>query len=130
MLADRLRNWAGVGLLAVLGVAPLRAQDPFVSPGRAPLTALGSADQKLPPALPEAPPVAASVEPPETFHTEYHPAPAEVPERSLASGLFFDADYLLIKPRRNALDFAVVAPNRQEIPSGSIESLQWELRSA
>src|SRR5437868_13900918 len=92
MLTDRLRDWAGVGLLAVVGVAPLRAQEPSLPPlpsRPAPLTS-GIADKKLPPALPEAPPVAAPAEPPAACHTEYHPAPARAPEHSRAARLYLD----------------------------------------
>lgn len=46
-------------------------------------------------------------------------------------GPFFTVDYLYWKPRRRALDFAIVDPNDQlgvEVPEGSIESLDWERR--
>jgi hypothetical protein len=45
-------------------------------------------------------------------------------------GLFASADYLLIRPRRNAQDFAVVSPVQGDIAQGSIESVGWETRSA
>jgi hypothetical protein len=127
MLADRLRNWVGVGLLALLGAAPLRAQEPSL-PGR-PAALTPGADRKLSVDL-DVPPAPAPLDPLTVHSTDCHTAPAETAERDWASGLFFDGDYLLIKPRRNALDYAVVAPNRDQIPSGSVESLEWQLRSA
>ena len=130
MRADGLRNWAGVGLLALLGVAPLRAQELPPIPGRpTALTPGAAADRKLPTDL-DLTPAPVPTDAPTIHSTDCHTAPAEGAERGWASGLFFDADYLLIKPRRNALDFAIVAPNRDQIPSGAVESLEWQLRSA
>jgi hypothetical protein len=129
MRADRLRNWAGVGLLALLGVAPLRAQELPPAPDRPAALTPGAADRKLPTDL-DLTPAPVPTDAPTIHSTDCHTTPAEEAERGWASGLFFDADYLLIKPRRNALDYAVVAPNRDQIPSGSVESLEWELRSA
>lgn len=44
-------------------------------------------------------------------------------------GFFLGAEYLLMKPRRDALDFAIRAPNSQGYPNGTIEFLDWDLRS-
>ena len=57
------------------------------------------------------------------------PAP-ESPDQWLLSGLFFDADYLLIQPRRNALDYAISSPDTTQIPSGTVDSLNYDARSA
>jgi hypothetical protein len=44
-------------------------------------------------------------------------------------GLFGTAEYLLVKPRRRALDFAIVDPIDNGIPEGPIEALDWKTRS-
>jgi len=44
-------------------------------------------------------------------------------------GLFLTGEYLLVHPRRNALDFAIASPNLTEAPGGRIVSLDWETES-
>lgn len=46
-----------------------------------------------------------------------------------AGAFFGTAEYLLLRPRRGAFDFALVDPNRDLVPSGSVQSLNYELRS-
>lgn len=40
-------------------------------------------------------------------------------------GIFGGADFLYLRARRQALDFAIVDPNRNGVPEGSIETLSW-----
>lgn len=46
------------------------------------------------------------------------------------AGFYGTAEYLLLRPRRGAFDFAIVDPNRDLIPGGTLESLNYEQRSA
>jgi hypothetical protein len=66
--------------------------------------------------------------PPPPIH-EAAPPETEGESGSLLGGLSLYADYLLIRPRRNALDFAVSSPNLTNAPGGTVESLFWETRS-
>jgi hypothetical protein len=43
--------------------------------------------------------------------------------------VFFDAEYLLLQPRRRAFDYAIVSPTSSGIPQGNIASLQWDTES-
>jgi hypothetical protein len=119
MRAGRLRKWAGAGLLAVLGVAPLRAQEP--SPPKPAPPVPGVVEQK--PSVPS--PQFSPVDPAAAAAG----ADCACANRPAWSGLFVDADYLLIKPRRTALDYAISAPNTDQVPAGNIESIDWQIRS-
>jgi hypothetical protein len=44
-------------------------------------------------------------------------------------GFFGRAEYLLLRPRRGAFDFAIVDTARDLTPAGTLESLNYELRS-
>lgn len=44
-------------------------------------------------------------------------------------GVFVYGEYLLLRPRRTALDFAIVDPTDDLTPQGSIESVDWDTRS-
>jgi hypothetical protein len=58
-------------------------------------------------------------------HDEHlHTGHAEEPEYWFASG-----EYLLLRPRRAAFDFAISDENRDLVPTGRIQSLNYELRS-
>src|SRR5579883_2418038 len=63
-----------------------------------------------------------------------HPEPAVMcpppgdPEEH-TGGLFGRAEYLLLRPRRGAFDFALADPARNLIPAGPVESLNYGLRS-
>jgi hypothetical protein len=53
-----------------------------------------------------------------------------VPESPPADGgLFGSAEYLLLRPRRAAFDFAISDATRDLVPNGKLESLNYELRS-
>jgi hypothetical protein len=45
-------------------------------------------------------------------------------------GFFADGEYLYLKPYRRDLDFAIVSPNANGDPEGSIQSDPWRSRSA
>jgi hypothetical protein len=47
----------------------------------------------------------------------------------LLSGAFVTGEYLLLHPRRNALDYAVVSPDANLTPGGTIQSLDWHTTS-
>jgi hypothetical protein len=57
------------------------------------------------------------------------PLPLECHCDSSPAKLFADLEYLYLKPRRDYLDFAIVAP-ASNIANGSIESLNYDWRSA
>lgn len=44
-------------------------------------------------------------------------------------GISFSGDYLLLRPRRNADDFAIVSPNITQTPGGTVESVNWNTDS-
>lgn len=101
------RSWMGLVVLALGTVPPVMAQEVLPSPGAG----------KVPP-----PPSAA----------ESMPAPAAEPlletlcDECSKGSLFVHGEYLLLQPRRRALDFAIVDPTNDGKAQGSIESLAWE----
>lgn len=52
-------------------------------------------------------------------HADHHAEP----------GFYGTAEYLLLRPRRGAFDYALVDPTKNLAPNGSLESLNYELRS-
>jgi Legionella pneumophila major outer membrane protein precursor len=117
MRAGRLRAWAGLATLALLVAGPAQAQG--VLPPPAGVTA--------PPPAPPMPLLDGGVPPPPDGHpADDHPEEAE---RSWLSGVFFTGEYLLLHPRRNALDYAVVSPDPNLTPGGTIQSLDWHTNS-
>jgi len=56
-------------------------------------------------------------------HTE------QAEEESCPGGLFGSVEYLYLKPRRRALDFAILDPADNGAAEGQIRSLNWEARS-
>jgi hypothetical protein len=44
-------------------------------------------------------------------------------------GIFVSGEYLLMKARRRAMDFALLDPHNDGTPQGEIESLEWDMRS-
>jgi hypothetical protein len=135
MLAEKLRTWAGVGLLTFLGIAPLHAQQPATPvPDRLPPYVPGAVDSRQPLS---AAPVVADVPPPQPVAVPIGaptgplcPPAQEAKDQWLLSGLFVDGEYLLMQPRRNAFDYAVSSPNTTQIPSGNIDNLNYDARSA
>jgi hypothetical protein len=107
-------KWAGLGICALLAANAIKAQEPAVPSQPVPLA---HSDPATPP--PPPPPPVHEAAPPET----------EGDGASWFSSLSLHGDYLLVRPRRNALDFAVSSPNVTSAPGGSVESLFWETRS-
>jgi hypothetical protein len=100
------------------------------------LTCCGAAYAQSPPvALPpveglRAPIAFRDITPPAQPHAEPdHPLHQAEHHDGKPQTLFFNAEYLLMRPRRGALDFAIRDANRDLIPSGRIESINYELRS-
>lgn len=52
-------------------------------------------------------------------HDEHHSDP----------GFYGTAEYLLLRPRRGAFDYAIVDPTKDLVPNGSLQTLNYELRS-
>jgi hypothetical protein len=113
-------RWTGLGLgllVAMIGL-PVQAQG-------LPATPIPLAQDPLPPvAMPlREGPVHHDVDAP--LLTQ----PPRTEEHCLASGLLFWGDYLIMHPRRNALDYAIASPTATGAPTGSVQSLDWETRS-
>src|SRR5262249_10551838 len=85
-------KWAGLGVCALLAANAIKAQEPAVPSQPVPIV---HGDSATPP-----PP------PPPPVH-EAAPQETEGDGASWFSGLSLHGDYLLVRPRRNALDFAV-----------------------
>jgi hypothetical protein len=115
MRRDDLRVCAGLLLLlTVLTGQPLRGQGPLPGP--------------IDPSTLAPPPAAVVSEDASSYDGGLgEKLPAE--EGSFAKGLFFIGDYLLLKPRRDALDFAVLSSDTSAAPSGTVQSLDWQTRS-
>jgi hypothetical protein len=63
-------------------------------------------------------------------HPEGEVLPVAAPCGAFEGGVWFArGEYLLMEPRRRALDFAIVDPNTDGNPQGRIESLDWEYSS-
>ena len=61
---------------------------------------------------------------------EHIPAPEIAEEEGYSfRGLYFTGDYLLLQPRRNAMDYAIVSPNITQTPAGTVESVNWNTES-
>lgn len=112
------RGWAGLLLLlTMLAGQPLWGQQPSPPsanlPPPAPVPSIAESNNEMTPA--------------EEYGTT--PPPAEGEGGNFAKGLVLFGDYLLLKPRRDALDFAVLSPDTNAAPGGSVESLNWQTRS-
>jgi hypothetical protein len=112
MRTGKLRGLAAL-VVVVLVVAPAWSQE--TTPARGP-------SETLPPIVP--PPM-----PPPSFPVDPAPAHAEECCACGPGGLFVSGEYLLMKPRRRALDFAIVDPIDNGVPEGSIESINWDWSS-
>jgi hypothetical protein len=136
MQTGSLRSGTACLVLVLLFAPFVRAQEsPPALPG---LPTLTPAEPKPPPHPPAAPlidgklPVAEPLEPTpdpppvshpvDGVHVEPEP-PAEGP------GLEFWGEYLFLKARRNALDFALLSPTPSATLGGSVEALDWQARS-
>jgi len=94
-----------------------------------------AAQENLPPAsgTPSAHPTAAPISEAGALHdshapqTHGHDAKCGCDEEE---GHFFArAEYLLLQPRRRALDFAIVDPNRNGLAEGNVQSVDWDTNS-
>lgn len=61
-------------------------------------------------------------------HGEHHTTCGHA-EHAPDGGLFATAEYLLLRPRRAVFDYALLDANRDLIPIGSLQTLNYELRS-
>jgi hypothetical protein len=90
---------------------------------------IANADEPTTPVVRE-PIVFKDLTPPELEkHIEATSHATEVAHHAPEGGFSGFAEYLLMRPRRGAFDFAIRDPNRDLIPSGALESLNYELRS-
>ncbi len=121
MRRGTVAGWAGLMGLLLLGTPSLWAE----GPGSAVPELLPKAPAPADPIIPSGPPDI--VPPPEAPSGE---SAHEEEERPFGAGLFLEADYLLVRARRNALDFALLGPSQTDTGVGSIQSLGWETRSA
>ena len=83
---------------------------------------IGFKDITPPPMLPSAPVEKEKETPPGHAEAPAHPEAAD-------GGLFATAEYLLMRPRRSAFDFAITDTNRDLVPNGTLRSLNYEQRS-
>jgi hypothetical protein len=146
--------WAGLAALALLA-GSVRAQSPFASAGRTssyspvttkslpppppvpPTSGPGTFEDAQP--MPSAGPLKSEENylPPQEIPYEEgtpfevsHPHGGacceEVEAEKEGCGLFVFGEYLRIRPRRRAHDFAISSPNTILAPGGTIESLSWD----
>ncbi|CAN5126158.1 hypothetical protein BH11PLA2_BH11PLA2_14330 [soil metagenome] len=66
--------------------------------------------------------------PPEQHHKDEAPH-LDTAHEHPPENLFFSGEYLLLRARRAAFDFAISDSNRDLVPSGSIQSLNYNLQS-
>jgi hypothetical protein len=98
---------------------PNGAPPPPPAPNGAPPAALPGGVEHLPqPGTPVAGP-----------HGEHVVVEGHEDEGNPFHGFYFTGDYLLLKPRRNAFDFAVVSPDRTTTPGGNVADVQWDTDS-
>lgn len=125
----RRRCWATLGVVALLAVQPIRAQEavPVPLPKAAVPPARPVALEGHAATMPAADGGAAGGQHPIAHEVDGHAgAEAEAADGNWFNGLYFEGSYLLLKPRRNALDFAVISPNTKETPGGTVQSFDWE----
>jgi hypothetical protein len=111
MRAGKTQNGAGLVVLFLLAVAgPAWAEEAAPAEGAA------------------KPPAPAGVALP--HHVETHVEPyTEHHEDCDPGGIFVDAEYLYLKPRRDTLDFAILGPGTTGVPTGTVQALEWQYQS-
>jgi hypothetical protein len=88
---------------------------------------LGATDPTMNASLPQS---LSAVSDPSVSAPMIAPLPGSCDQSCDQPGCFFmDAEYLLLRPRRRAFDFAITDPSSKDAPIGSIESLEWRTRS-
>jgi hypothetical protein len=122
MTAGKWRNQAGWAGLLVLGLVWPAAAQEQVAPGGA------GAPPPAPPEKEKKTLVSVlanmSWNPEESCPTQ----PLEFHCEASPCSVFLEGDYLYLKPRRDALDFAVLSPSTATV-GGSVESLDWRRQS-
>jgi hypothetical protein len=127
MTPNRSRRVPGLGIACLLGIlGPALGQEhpPAPAPGGA----------ALPPSAPAAAAPAGSVGPSDLTP---HAGPAIGGDPACCDqgctggpgGFFGDAEYLLFRAHRRALDYAIVDPNNRGVPEGTLDSLEWDTNS-
>jgi hypothetical protein len=134
MRTGSLRYWAVPGVLALLAVGSVQAQDATplpVAPRPAAPLPFPAASGGLPTALPgvEPLPQAGPAHPAGPVVGALPPSGDHQDEGYWFHGLYFTGDYLLLRPRRNALDYAIVSPTTTLTPGGTIESVDFHTES-
>jgi Legionella pneumophila major outer membrane protein precursor len=131
MRMGRLWIGAGVGLALLLSINGLRAQERIAAPA-APMPSAGP-----PPVIQEGPPPGMV-----NGHGEYGGAHVQEGDwhhdhgcvedgiKEPEPGYFATFDYLLVRPRRQALDFAIVDPTLDNAVNGNVSSAIWNTNSA
>jgi hypothetical protein len=130
-------------VLTLLAIAPVRAQDAApvpTAPRAVTPPAFPAVGGSLPPALvtggsQSAPSPGVEALPQSGPHAAGpvvdHGPIADGPEDGGYSfhGLYFTGDYLLLRPRRNALDYAIDSTNTTQTPGGTVQSADWNTES-
>jgi hypothetical protein len=137
------RCWAVAGVLALLAITPVRGQETVplptapraVAPPTFPASSGGLPATLASSGSPSSPSPGVEVLPQAGAHSG-DSAPAAFPSAEAPDeegyafhGLYFTGDYLLLRPRRNALDYAVSSPNITQTPGGTVESANWNTES-
>jgi hypothetical protein len=139
MQTGSLRSWTGILVLILLFAPSVRAQE---TPGSAGFEFAPTVPKPPPPApapplidgkLPVAEPIGPIPDSPPITHT-VDGVPVDAPhfgnERTTAcTSLEFWGEYLFLKARRDALDFALQSNNRVDMIGGTVQSLDWEAQS-
>jgi hypothetical protein len=119
---------AGLGLLLWGGIAGAQSG---LGDIKAPLM-----PNPLDPPPPPGQPATVPFSDPTTFSAPIDPHPDDhatvdhhAKERDFGEGVYFTGDYLLLRARRNALDYAVSSPGGGDIAAGDVQSVAWETRS-
>lgn len=117
MLRQCRMLFAVAGMLGFGGLASAQVQEPMPAP-------------VVPPPSPALPPGVVDVTP------EVIPGPATsqpncyfIPANDCPAPFVIWGEYLLLRPHRRDLDYAIVDPNTNLAPEGRIASLDWQTRS-
>jgi hypothetical protein len=149
MRTGSLRFWAVPGVLALMVIAPVRAQEAVplpnapraVAPPAFPASTGGlpanlvSGSNPTPAtpgveALPQLGAQPALAHGTESKGGEHFQAAEGGEEEGFAfHGLYFTGDYLLLRPRRDAFDYAITSPNITQTPGGTVQSVDWHTES-
>jgi hypothetical protein len=147
MQTGRLLSGVGLGLLLLAGEAGYAQAQPPPPPPPSQMPALpqpfvpvappapqgrpGALAPEGPAPMPVAQPLLPSMAPDATVNHVEAPEGAACPPAAEADTdhWIFTGDYLYMRARRNANDFAVFSPQTFALPNGSIESVDWTTQS-